>query len=239
MSLRFDAQIGMLKKLDQNLQISFGHHELNPDKNKTGALLYRTTKQDRAHIELRDISHPDSDKLRRNVGSYTLCKGKIKAMWKWTEEDGITENDVNIFKAYHENLTCSPMFNFNYDMAARTCHIDIEYSPHYTDWEEQPCLWDIDSTEGGIEWKSDDVEMLCMIRIKDVTAWDVRQKDLWPGEETVVEKSGNECYVINTNYALVNNTKEVERVDGLKLISDSAVYKNISSEPQKILKYYK
>lgn len=239
MSLRFDARIGLIKKLDENLQISFAYHGLDPEKNKTGALLYRTTKQDRAHIALRDISHPDSDKIRKNVGTYTLLKGKLRAMWKWTEEDEITENDIKILKAYHDNLTCSPMLNFNYDMAARTCHIDIEFSPHYTDWEEQPMIWEIDSTEGGIEWRSDDVEMLCMMRIKDVTAWDVRQRDLLPGEETTVEKSGNECYVINTNRALVNNTKELGRIDGLKLISDSAIYKNISSEPQKILKYYK
>ena len=39
-------------------------------------------------------------------------------------------------------------------------------------------------------------------------------------EETTVEKSGNECYVINTNYALVNNTKEVEKVDGLKWLEN-------------------
>ena len=239
MSLIFTAKIGLVKKLDKNLQISFGYHDLDPDLNKTGALLYRTTKEDRAHIELKKITHPDSNKICMNNMNYTLCKGKLKAMWKWSEEDEITENDINIFKAYHENLTCSSMFNFNYDMAARTCHIDIEYAPTFTDWEEQPMIWDLDTTQGGLEWKSDDVEMLCMMRIADVTAWDIIQRDLLPGEETTVEKSGNECYVINTNYALVNNTKEVEKVDGLKLVSDSAVYKNISSEPQKILKYYK
>lgn len=131
------------------------------------------------------------------------------------------------------------MFDISYDMAAKQFSIDVEYKPTFTNWEDLPMKWDLDTPVGGIEWLSDDVELLCMIRIQDVTAWNVRQKDLWPGEETVVEKSGNECYIINTNKVLVNNTKEVERIDGLKLVSDSAVYKNISSEPQKILKFYK
>lgn len=239
MSIRFDPQIGLIKKLDQNLQISFGHHDLNPEKNKTGAIISRDTRDDRAHIELRETRHPDTDKICTNTMNYTLCKGKIRVIWKWNEGDNITENDVNIFKTYHENLTCAPMFQIDYDLAARQFTMDIEYSPHYTNWEEPPCIWDIDSYFASMEWLSDDVEMLCMMRIKDISAWNVRQRDLLPGEETTVEKSGDECYVINTNKVLINNTKEIGDVDGLKLVSDNAIYTNISSEPQKILKFYK
>ena len=237
--MRFDPEIGLIKKLDKNLQISFGYHDLNPEKNKTGAIIRRDSKEERAHVELRETTHPDTDKICLNVMSYALCRGRIRVKWEWTEADGITENDVNIFKTYHENLTCSSMFDINYDMAAKQFSIDVEYKPTFINWEDLPMKWDLDSPVGGIEWLSDDVEMLCMIRVQDVTAWNVRQKDLWPGEETVVQKSGDECYIINTNKILVNNTKEGERIDGLKLVSDSAVYKNISSEPQKILKFYK
>ena len=239
MSIRFDPQIGLIKKLDQNLQISFGHHDLNPEKNKTGAIISRSTKEDRAHIELKERTHPDSDKICINTMNYTLCKGKIRITWNWTADDNITDYDIDVFKKYHEEITSSSMYEMTYDAFDKKFTVDVTYAPTYTDWEEPPMIWDIDSTRAGIEYLTDNVELLCMMRISDISAWTVRQRDLWPGEETTVEKSGDDCYIINTNKALVNNTKEIERVDGLKLISDSAIYKNITSEPQKILKFYK
>ena len=239
MSIRFDAEIGLVKKLDQNLQISFGYHDLNPEKNKTGTILARGTKEDRAHIELKERTHPDSDKLCINTMNYTLCKGKIRITWNWTAEDNITAYDIDVFKKYHEEMTSSSMYEMTYDAFDKKFIIDVTYAPTYTNWEDPPMVWDIDSTRASIEWLTDDVEMLCMMRIADVTAWNIKQRDLLPGEETTVEKSGNECYIINTNDVLINNNKEASRVDGLKLVSDSAVYKNISSDPQKILKFYK
>ena len=101
------------------------------------------------------------------------------------------------------------------------------------------CIYDIDSHFASIEFLSDDVELLCMIRKNSVTDWQIEQRDLLPGEEVTVTKSGTDCYVVNTNDVLINDTTEYQRIQGVMLTSDTAKYKNTSSSPQKIIKYYK
>lgn len=238
MTVNFTTDFKFIEQLDDNLQLSFVYNEHNPEKNKTGALMQRDSKDDRVHKELKTV-HPESDKICINGMTYILIKGKIKATWKWTDEDGITEDDINVFKTYHENLTCSPMFDINYDMEAKQFTINIEYSPHYTYWDAQPCIYDIDSHFASIEFLSDDVELICVMRKKNITDWQVEQMDVLPDQEITVNKSGNDCYVINTNNVLVNDTTEYERIKGVMLTSNSARYKNTSSSPQKIIKFYK
>ena len=131
------------------------------------------------------------------------------------------------------------MFEINYDMDAKEFTIDIDYTPSFIDWEDQPCIYDIDSYFASIEFLSDDVELLCVMRKNNVTDWQVKQTDLLPEQEITVNKSGTDCYVISTNDILINDTTEYERIKGIMLTSGSAKYKNISASPQKILKFYR
>ena len=239
MTVNFTTEFKFIEQLDENLQLSFVYHEHNPEKNKTGALMERDTKDGRVHIDLKTV-HPDSDKICINGMTYILIKGKIKATWKWTEEDNITEDDLIVFKNYHQNLTCKECFtDITYDVEQREFIINIEYKPTFTEWEDQPCIYDIDSYYASIEFMSDDVELLCVMRNKNVTEWQVKQTDLLPDQEITVNKSGETCYVISTNDILINDTTEYERIKGIMLTSESAIYKNVSSSPQKILKFYK
>ncbi len=238
MTINFTTDFKFIEQLDDNLQLSFVYHEHNPEKNKTGALMQRDSKDDRVHMELKTV-HPDSDKICINGMTYVLIKGKIRATWKWNDEDNIAENDLLIFKDYHENLPCSSMFNIDYYLADREFKIDIDYSPHYTDCSEQPCIYDIDSHFASIEFLSDDVELICIMRKNNITDWQIEQIDLLPNEEITVSKSGTDCYVVNTNDVLVNDTTEFERIKGVMLTSDTAKYKNTSTSPQKIIKCYR
>ena len=238
MSTFFTAAFKFVDQLDDNLQLSFAYNDYDPQNNITGAKLQRDTKVDRAHQELKTV-HPDSNKICVNGMSYFLIKGKIRATWKWNDEEDITEDDVKVFKAYHESLPVAPMFDIDYDMDEKQFTIDIEYAPHVTDWSEMHCIYDIDSHFASIEFLSDDVELLCMIRKNNVTDWQIEQRDLLPGEEVTVTKSGTDCYVVNTNDVLINDTTEYQRIQGVMLTSDTAKYKNTSSSPQKIIKYYK
>lgn len=238
MSTVFTARFKFVDQLDENLQLSFAYHDFDPQYNITGAKLERLTKDSRVHAELKEF-HPDSNKICINGMSYFLIKGKIRAKWKWTDEDNITENDIDVFKTYHENLPVTPMFDINSDFDNKEFTIDIDYAPHITDWSEMHCIYDIDSNYAGIEFLSDDVELLCMVRKNSVTDWQIEQRDLLPDEETTVTKSGTDCYIVSTNDVLINDTTEYKRIQGLMLNSDQAVYKNISTSPQKIIKYYK
>ena len=227
-----------VEQLDENLQLSFAYNAYAPENNITGAKLQRTTKEARPHHEIK-IVHPDTDKICVNGMNYFLIKGKIKVIWEWTDEDKITENDVKVFKSYHENLPCSPMFDVSYDMEEKRCVIIVEYAPHITDWSEMHFIYDIDSHYASIEFLSDDVELLCMIRKNNVSEWQIEQRDLLPNEEVTVTKSGTDCYIVNTNDVLINDTTEYQRIQGVMLTSDTAKYKNTSTSPQKIIKYYK
>jgi hypothetical protein len=238
MTVRFDPSISLVKKLDNNLQISFGSHKVDPEKNKKGAIISRDTKDDRAHLELK-TTHPDSSKIVKNAMTYTGCGGTVRATWKWDANANITQDDVDKFIAYHDSLTCKDGFTYNLDMFDKSLFIDMKYDYHFSEWEEQPCVWDLDSHFASIEFMTDDVELLCMMRLSNVIDWQVLQKDLMPDEEVTVQKSGSDCYIINTKEVIVNETKKVNNVEGLKLVSDSAVYKNTSGKVQKILKYYK
>ena len=238
MTVNFTTDFKFIEQLDDNLQLSFVYNEHNPEKNKTGALMQRDSKDDRVHMELKSV-HPDSDKICINGMTYVLIKGKIKATWKWNDEDGVTENDINVFKAYHENLPFAAMFEINYDMEAKQFIIDIEYSPHYTEWDAQPCIYDIDSHFASIEFLSDDVELICIMRRNNITDWQVEQIDLLPDQEITVNKSGTDCYIVNTNDVLINDTTEFERIKGVMLTSNTAKYKNTSTSPQKLIKCYK
>ena len=238
MTVNFTTDFKFIEQLDDNLQLSFVYNEHNPEKNKTGALMQRDSKDDRVHMELKSV-HPDSDKICINGMTYVLIKGKIKATWKWNDEDGVTEDDINVFKAYHENLPCAAMFEINYDMETKQFTIDIEYSPHYTEWDAQPCIYDIDSHFASIEFLSDDVELICIMRRNNITDWQVEQIDLLPDQEITVNKSGTDCYIVNTNDVLINDTTEFERIKGVMLTSNTAKYKNTSTSPQKLIKCYK
>ena len=238
MTLNFTTDFKFIEQLDDNLQLSFVYHEHNPEKNKTGAVMERHTKDGRVHMELKTV-HPDSDKICINGMTYVLIKGKIRATWKWTDEDNITEDDLIVFKNYHESLPVAPMFDISYDLEGKQFTIDIEYSPHVTEWSEMHCIYDIDSHFAGIEFLSDDVELICVMRKNNVADWQVEQIDLLPDQEIKVNKSGTDCYVINTNDVLVNDTTAYERIKGVMLTSDTAKYKNTSSSPQKIIKFYK
>lgn len=238
MTVNFTTDFKFIEQLDDNLQLSFVYPEYNLEKNKIGALMQRDSKQDRVHMDLKSV-HPDSDKICINGMTYILIKGKIKATWKWNDEDNITEDDINVFKNYHLNLTCKECFDISYDMEKKEFIINIEYLPTFTEWEDQPCIYDIDSYFASIEFMSDDVELICVMRNKSVTDWKVEQRDLLPNQEITVNKSGSTCYVISTNDILINNTLEYERAKGVMLQNDNALYKNISQSPQKILKFYK
>ena len=49
-----------------------------------------------------------------------------------------------------------------------------------TDWDAQPCIYDIDSHFASIEFLSDDVELICIMRKNNITDWQVEQIDLLP-----------------------------------------------------------
>ena len=126
MTINFTTDFKFIEQLDDNLQLSFVYHEHNPEKNKTGALMQRDSKEDRVHMDLKTV-HPDSDKICINGMTYILIKGKIKATWKWNDDDDITEDDLKVFKSYHENLTCRECFtNISYDIEQKEFIIDIE-----------------------------------------------------------------------------------------------------------------
>ena len=239
MTINFTTDFKFIEQLDDNLQLSFVYHEHNPEKNKTGALMQRDEKEDRVHMDLKTV-HPDSDKICVNGMTYILIKGKIRATWKWNDDDNITEDDLKVFKSYHENLTCKECFtNISYDVEQKEFIIDIDWKPTFTEWEDQPCIYDIDSYFASIEFMSDDVELICVMRRNNVTDWQVKQIDLLPDQEITVDKSGTDCYVINTNDILINDTVAYERIKGVMLTSNTAKYKNTSTSPQKLIKCYK
>ena len=53
MTVNFTTEFKFIEQLDENLQLSFVYHEYNPEKNKTGALMERDSKEDRVHTDLK------------------------------------------------------------------------------------------------------------------------------------------------------------------------------------------
>ena len=100
-------------------------------------------------------------------------------------------------------------------------------------------FYDIPCSGISVEYLSDDVEMLCIMRLSNIKNCTCVQKDLMPNEETDVSNDGTYCYIIAGGKVNINGEEQKYPISVKRLTSENATYKNIADKPIKILKYYR
>lgn len=239
MTVIFEPILPAIAKFDNNLQVSWGSNNPPIDGNGKGSLFSRTEKWERAHLDLQD-PHPTYPLIQQSQQTHVLIQGKCRVTWKWIADDNIQDANVQQFINYLKGSSFKELiYDENYDAFAKSYSIDIEYKYAYSDWDQTPLFYDIPCSGISIEYLSDDVQMLCIMRLSNLKNWTCMQKDLMPNEETNVSTDGTYCYIIGGGWVSINGEEQKHSISVKRLTSENAIYKNISDKPIKILKYYR
>lgn len=188
--------------------------------------------------------HKDNNKIQKDLYNHILLKGKIKAYWEWTEEEGITQKDVEFLQKIYE--TENPEDSDAYqdiNTQDRKYFFETEYKGLVSDWHPCSVNWSLASTKAGVEILEDDTLLLCCIQSE--YGWNFDNIDIPAGETITANKKGNQCYLFYSNLCevSVNSSDVIDEVFTYKpkqfevqqLTSPSCQVKNITDEPFKLI----
>ena len=210
---------------------------------KTGQKIQRDTFREQPYFE--NLSyHPDNQKIQKDLYNHILLDGKIRAYWEWTEEEGITQNDVtflqNLYQAEHPE-DADALQDLNTE--DRKYFFETEYKGLVTSWTPCSMNWSLASSKAGIEILEDDTLLLCCIQSE--YGWNFDNVDIQPGETITANKKGNKCYLFYSNLCEVSvESEEVinevftykpKKFEVQELSSKSCKVKNITNQPFKLI----
>ncbi len=218
------------KTLDNNLTLSVSKNA------KQGNEISRTKLYEKAHADLHSTLLNGNENITVNGQSHILIEGKMSAFWEWDDE-AITESDLDDFSAYINSLDETVQIFRDFDN--KKYKVTFEYLGENSSWNPVNFKYGLKCNIAGITIDEDDSVLLCIQRKNSITDWDMRQRDLSPGQVFDVEKIGsNVCYIFFSQAVDVDGTS-ISKHECKKQTSASIKVTNTSSKPCKIIQVYK
>ena len=235
MVLKFTTSVAKVVNLDNNIQVA-----VLTGNNKD--VIERTQFEEMAHFD-KIVYHPNNNKLYERTNSYVLLNGTIKIEFNISEEDNITNADIDFFKD---------------SMKLETTYTDtiIETSPtqisatykelHKSNgWNILPLAYEIKCNKSSVNFLEDNTELFCLVNLD---MWETRTISIKANEEIIlnkpeiVQEQGATCYLFVAETSKITSgevVKDLPKYGTIKVKSNIIRIKNTSNKPMKAIVVYK
>jgi len=181
--------------------------------------------------------------LYERTNSYVLLNGTIKIEFNISEEDNITNADIDFFKD---------------SMKLETTYTDtiIETSPtqisatykelHKSNgWNILPLAYEIKCNKSSVNFLEDNTELFCLVNLD---MWETRTISIKANEEItlnkpeIVQEQGATCYLFVAETSKITSgevVKDLPKYGTIKVKSNIIRIKNTSNKPMKAIVVYK
>tara|TARA_Y100000816_G_scaffold40654_1_gene25515 strand:+ start:1798 stop:2496 length:699 start_codon:yes stop_codon:yes gene_type:complete len=179
----------------------------------------------------------DTNNIKQNSMNYVLYEGKVSITFEWTDDDGITEDDLNVYQKYLEDQ--SETWTWTADFANKTAKAEATYLGENNDWGEFPFKYFLDTSTIKMVAEENNTKLLCIIKSNADTDYTIRQRDIPIGETITIDKpTSSICYVLFSQPVEINGSA-FDKYTQKKLTSSSVSAKNTGTIPCKVLQYYR
>ena len=121
----------------------------------------------------------------------------------------------------------------------KTYKVTFEYLGENSSWNPISFAYGLKVHKAKVKIEQDDSILFCIQRKNDITDWNMRQRDLSPGQVFDIEKIGsNVCYIFFSQAVSVGGTA-IDKHECRKQTSASIEVTNTSSKPCKVIQIYK
>ena len=235
MVLKFTTKLAKIINLDNKIQIT-----VLTGNNKD--VIERTKFEEITHFD-KIVYHPKNNKLYERTNSYVLLNGTIKIQFDISEEDNITNADIDILNA---------------SMQLETTYSDtiIETSPtqisatykelHKSNgWDILPLAYEIKCNKSSVNYLEDNTELFCLTNLD---MQEIRTISIQANEEVtlnkpeIVQEQGATCYLFVAETSQITSgevVKDLPKYGTIKVKSNIVKIKNTSNKPMKAIVVYK
>ena len=179
----------------------------------------------------------DTNNIKQNSMNYVLYEGKVSITFEWTDDDGITEDDLNVYQKYLEDQ--SETWTWTADFVNKTAKVECTYLGENNAWGEFPFKYFLDTSTIKMVAEENNTKLLCIIKSNADTDYTIRQRDIPIGETITIDKpTSSICYVLFSQPVEINGSA-FDKYTQKKLTSSSVSAKNTGTIPCKVLQYYR
>jgi len=218
--------------LDNQLQICWA----DDSQIKKGQEISSTTK---TAIDSRkpQPKYNDTNNIKQNSMNYVLYEDKVSITFEWTDDDGITQDDLDVYKKYLQDQ--KETWTWTEDFSNKTAKAEYTYAGENNDWGEFPFKYFLDTSTIKMVAETDNTKLLCIIKNDADTNYNIRQRDIPAGSTITINKPDSSvCYVLFSQPVEINGSA-FDKYTQKKLTSASVNVKNTGEIPCKVLQYYR
>lgn len=185
--------------------------------------------------------HPFLKHVKQGAGNHMIMKGAVKQIYTWTEEENITQKQLDQFWNYmRSNSVGINVSLVESNAVARRLVIEASFENDSNSWLSYPLPYVLDTTTSRMEVTQTGTDLICYVfSDNDPDSWTKEHCNIAPGETFKVNKEGNEyCYVI-FGEDVHKGTQVLEALKPYRITSNSIRVTNKTGNSCKIFRVYK
>lgn len=173
-----------------------------------------------AHNHGQIVLHPEYPFMHRGTNSLILTRGTGRLIYKWTENDDLTTQQVDQFRAYLASVfPSSEGHSIVMDIPNKTITVSVVAAGDLEEFSNVRPHWGLNCSFAEISF-DEGADLLCVLRTsEDKDSWETLYRDGQKNSEVTVRRVGEECYVIFGRPVIKDGTS-LQAFKPYKLTSD-------------------